>query len=67
MPEFTVSLSDEQIEAIRQLAEQRGVAANTIVQQAISTEKLIADNVGTKDELLIKRGDTYHKVIFDKS
>jgi len=37
-----------------------------VLQQAITTEKLIADNVEEGDDLLIKKGDRFKKVVFDK-
>lgn len=58
MAEYKIDLSDEDIARIAALARERGVSADTIVQQAIATEKLIADNVGAQDELQVKRGDT---------
>jgi len=64
MTEYTINLSDEDIAKIAALAQQRGVSADTIVQQAVATEKLIADNVGAKDDLLIKKGDTFQKFTF---
>lgn len=59
-------LSRENFEALKELAQKRGLDANTVLQQAISTEKLIADNVGPKDELLIKSGNQFSKVLFSK-
>jgi len=60
-------LSPETFEIVKELARLRGVDANTIVRQAIHTEKLIADNVGPKDELLIKKADgSFQKVLFGK-
>jgi hypothetical protein len=66
MAEYKVDLNDEQLQMLHDLARRRGVDANTILQQAISTEKLIADHVGDEDELLIKKGDRFEKVVFDK-
>ena len=57
MPDFTVSLSDDQVATLLDLAEKRNVDPNKIVQQAIDTEKLIAANVGSNDKLLIRKGD----------
>jgi hypothetical protein len=64
---YEVELSPENIEALKSLATRRGMDANTIIQQAIATEKLIADNVGENDDLLIKKGDKFQKIVFDKS
>lgn len=63
---YEVELSDENIRALQDLAARRGKDANTIIQQAIATEKLIADHVGKDDDLLIKKGDSFQKVVFDK-
>ena len=53
--------------ALKDLANRRGIDANAVLQQAIATEKLLADNVGPGDDLLIKKTDnTYSKVIFKK-
>jgi predicted transcriptional regulator len=65
MPAFKVELTDEQIRMLQELAARRGVDANTVIQQAISTEKLIADNVGEQDDLLIRKGDRMDKVVFE--
>lgn len=64
MPEYRINLSEEDFAKIAELAKKRGVSANTIVQQAISTEKLIADNVEKEDDLLIKKGDKFRKIVF---
>jgi hypothetical protein len=66
MAEYKVDLTDEQIRALQDLAKRRGVKMNEVIQQAISTEKLIADNVDEGDDLLIKKGDRFKKVRFDK-
>lgn len=66
MPDFTVSLTDAEVSTLLALSEVRGVDANTVLKQALGTEKLIAENVGKQDELLIRRGnsDTFAKVEF---
>jgi hypothetical protein len=66
MAEYKVDLTDEQVKALQELAARRGLKMNEVLQQAISTEKLIADNVGEGDDLLIKKGDRFKKVVFDK-
>jgi len=66
MAEYKVDLTDEQIKMLQELAARRGVNANTIIQQAISTEKLIADNVEQGDDLLIKKGDKLKRVVLKK-
>lgn len=66
MPEFKVDLSDEQVSALQELARRRGLKLSEVLQQAISTEKLIADNVQEGDDLLIRKGDQFKKVVFDR-
>lgn len=44
-------------EALVSLARQRGISANTVLAQAITTERLFADNVSKGDEVLIKHPD----------
>jgi hypothetical protein len=66
MPEYKVDLTDDQVRALQELAQRRGLKMNEVLQQAISTEKLIADNVEEGDDLLIKKGDRFKKVVFDK-
>jgi hypothetical protein len=53
--------------ALKELAIRRGVSANTIVQQAIRTEKLLADNVAPDDKVLItKKNNTVQQILFEK-
>jgi hypothetical protein len=67
MPQIQAELSDEDLAKLTELARQRGVDANTVLQQAISTEKLIADDVQAGDDLLIKKRDnSFAKVDFSK-
>jgi|HubBroStandDraft_4_1064222.scaffolds.fasta_scaffold1722316_2 predicted transcriptional regulator len=67
MAAVTVQLSDDDLQKLAELAKQRGVDANTVLQQAISTEKLIADNVQDGDDLLIKKKDnSYSRIVFSK-
>ncbi len=66
MPEYKVDLTEEQVKALQELAQRRGLKMSEVLQQAISTEKLIADNVEEGDDLLIKKGDRFKKVVFDK-
>lgn len=66
MAEYKIEISDEDFQKINQLAKARGVTANTVISQAIATEKLIADHVDTKDDLLIRKGDTLNKIILKR-
>jgi hypothetical protein len=68
MPSVQAQLTEEDVRTLMELAAKRGVDANTILQQAITTEKLIADNVGPKDDLLIRRSDnSFVRVEFKKT
>jgi hypothetical protein len=61
-------LPRELFEALRELAIRRGLDANTVLQQAIQTEKLLADNVGIDDEVLIKKANnSYSRVLFERT
>jgi|KBSMisStandDraft_5_1062788.scaffolds.fasta_scaffold3021774_1 hypothetical protein len=67
MPDIQAQISDEDYAKLIELAEKRGVDANTVLQQAISTEKLISDNVKPGDDLIIKKSDnSFAKVNFSK-
>jgi len=66
MPKVTVDLSEEDLKAILAQAKARGVSANTIIQEAVTTQKVISENVGENDDLLIKKGDRFQKVVFRK-
>lgn len=60
-------LSRTTYDALVELAARRGLDANTVLQQAIGTEKLFADNVGVEDEVLIKKPDqTWSRVLFER-
>jgi hypothetical protein len=57
MPEISAELSAEDIAALTTLAAKRGVSANTVLQQAIATEKLLDQNVSPNDKVIIKKSD----------
>jgi hypothetical protein len=68
MQEFTVRLTETELDVIHRLASQRGVQPSMVIQQAIATENLLAANVGPGDELLIKKTDgSFRKVIFQQA
>ncbi len=68
MPSFSVDLTDSQVQILLKLAEKRGVDPEKVLQQAIDTEGLLADNVGKGDDLLIRKSDqTFAKVGFAAS
>lgn len=64
MPEIIANISEDNMRILRELAEKRGLDANTVLQQAIQTEDLLSRNVGPKDEVLIKGPTGISKVEF---
>ncbi|MBA3810035.1 MAG: hypothetical protein H0X27_00005 [Caulobacteraceae bacterium] len=67
MPQVQANLTDADLQDLVEIAKRRGVDANTALQQAIATEKLILDNVQDGDDLLIKKpNNTVSKVVFSK-
>ena len=66
MPEISANLTDEELKTLLDLAQQRGVDANTVLKQAIATEALISRNVGKQDDLLIRKpDDSLSKIVFE--
>ena len=55
MPQVTANLTDQQYNDLVEIARERGLDANTVLQQAIATEKLISQNVSPEDDLVIRR------------
>ena len=67
MQEFIVQLTDEEFIAIHRLATIRGVKPSMVIQQAIGTERLLAENVRPGDEVLIKKEDgSFQKIVFQQ-
>lgn len=65
MPEFTIQLTDEEFKAVHMLSSQRRSRPNAVIQQALATERLLAENMKPGDELLIKKPNgSLQKVIF---
>ncbi len=65
MKQVQATLTDAQVADLMEIARRRGVNANTVIQQAIGTEKLISDNVRQGDDLIIRKADnTAFKVEF---
>lgn len=65
MPVFTIQLTDDEFKAIHQLASARNTRPNNVIQQALATEKLLAEHMRQGDELLIKKPNgSFQKVIF---
>ncbi|ODR97458.1 hypothetical protein AUC70_00010 [Methyloceanibacter stevinii] len=52
---ITAEISATLFETLKSLAEQRGVSANTILSQAISTENFISENEAAGSKLLIEK------------
>lgn len=53
----SAELPKELLEALEQLARQRGVSANTVLQQAIQTEKFFADKLAAGNKVLLENKD----------
>jgi hypothetical protein len=60
---YTVELNSDDLLKLSELAGRRGIDANTVLKQAIATEKLISDNVNKGDKLLIRKADDSYKEI----
>lgn len=58
MPEVKATLTEEEMLMLYELARKRGVDPNTVLQQAISTEHILASNIGPNDKLQIKHSDS---------
>lgn len=64
--QVTAQLTESQIQTLSELAMKRGIDANTVLQQAIGTEKLLDESMIKGDKLIIKRGDNIAlPIIFD--
>ena len=59
MAEYKIDLDEDLMKMLTELSAKRKLSATEIIKQAVSTEKLISDNVELDkgDELLIKKGD----------
>jgi hypothetical protein len=53
----TANLSKPLFDALVKLATERGVSANTVLQQAISREKYLSDKEGSGASILIEERD----------
>lgn len=63
----SAELSPELLETLKRLAERRGVSVNTVLQQAIETEKFFTDAMDAGGKVLIeKRDKSFRQILFDK-
>lgn len=60
---YTVQLSPAELDSLSVLAGRRGLDANTVLKQAIATEKLLSDNIQLGDKLLIRKADDSFKEV----
>lgn len=61
---ITADLSKELFDALIELANQRGVSANTVLQDAIAREKFLSDKETSGASILIEEKDkTFKKVL----
>jgi predicted transcriptional regulator len=67
MAEYKIDLDEDLVRMLTELSKKRKLSATEIIKQAVSTEKLISDNVELDkgDELLIKKGDKFKKIVFE--
>jgi hypothetical protein len=63
MVPVTANLSRSLYDALVRLAEERGVSANTVLQQAIAREKYLSDKEGSGASVLIEEKDKSIKKI----
>jgi hypothetical protein len=63
MVPITATLPKSLYDALVQLATERGVSANTVLQQAISREKYLSDKEGSGASVLIEEKDKSIKKI----
>ena len=62
----TVELSPELLKALGQMARQRGVTANAVLQQAIATEKFLDNEVRAGGKVIVEKPDrTFRPVTFN--
>jgi hypothetical protein len=67
MVPVTASLSKSLYDALIKLAAERGVSANTVLQQAIAREKFLSDKEGSGASVLIEEKDKSIKKITTSS
>jgi len=61
---ITADLSKDLFDALIELAKQRGVSANTVLQDAIAREKYFSDKEASGASILIEEKDkTFKKVL----
>lgn len=53
----TAEIPDSMLATLTELASKRGVSANTVLQQAIATEKLLADARDAGSKVLLEKRD----------
>jgi predicted transcriptional regulator len=51
----TVSLSQEAVDALNQIADSRGVSLTEALRQAIASEKFLSDEVSKGSKILVER------------
>ena len=54
---ITAELSEQALRTLEELAKKRGVSANTVLEQAIVTEKFLSDKQDAENKVLIERKD----------
>lgn len=65
--QISAEVPDDLFEALKSLAEKRGVSANTVLQQAIATEKYFDDQQEQGGSVLVEKSDkTIKRVVAKK-
>ena len=62
----TAELPKELFDALVQLAKDRGISPNTIVQEAIAREKYFSDQEASGASILIEKDQTFKKLLRKK-
>jgi predicted transcriptional regulator len=64
MKRVTVTFSDEQLEKLGKLANQKGVTATAMLQHALETEFYIREEIAKGKKILVKDGKDLKELVF---
>ena len=59
----TVNLPDDTVEAIKKIAEQRGVTYTEAIRQAIESERFLREETQKGSKLLLEDGDSVRQIV----
>ncbi len=60
----TVNLPDSAVEAIRQLAKERGITHTEAIRQAIESERFLREQQREGGKILLAKGDETQQIVF---